>query len=473
MAQLEGARANLQTILDNLTAGVIVFDRNGAHRHRQPGRDAHPARCRCRPIAAAASTRCRAWRTSRRRSAALRAARRPAPRPASATTGRTRSSCRPAAPTAASATSITLLVRGAAMPQGARLLVFDDITELVSAQRVEAWSEVARRLAHEIKNPLTPIQLSAERLQHEARRQARGRRPGACSSARSTTIVDQVQAMKRWSTSSATTRACRRRDLKPLDLNALVAEVLGLYGAAQEPGRAARRARRRRCRRSSATRTQLRQVIHNLVQNALDAVAEQARRPRARRAPRRRATSSGDVARGAPASSSTTAPASPTRSSSAPSSPTSRPRPRAPASAWRWSRRSPTSTARACASPTSATPRGEAGEPRRAARKSRYHFRNSRRRPAPPRPQRRRRRRSRRTEGFMATILVVDDELGIRALLSEILDDEGHTVELAENAAAGARLPRAHPARPGAARHLDARRRRHHAAEGVGRGRRC
>ena len=51
------------------------------------------------------------------------------------------------------------------MPQGARLMVFDDITELVSAQRVEAWSEVARRLAHEIKNPLTPIQLSAERLQ--------------------------------------------------------------------------------------------------------------------------------------------------------------------------------------------------------------------------------------------------------------------------------------------------------------------
>ena len=53
------------------------------------------------------------------------------------------------------------------MPQGARLMVFDDITELVSAQRIEAWSEVARRLAHEIKNPLTPIQLSAERLQHK------------------------------------------------------------------------------------------------------------------------------------------------------------------------------------------------------------------------------------------------------------------------------------------------------------------
>jgi nitrogen fixation/metabolism regulation signal transduction histidine kinase len=48
---------------------------------------------------------------------------------------------------------------------GSRLLVFDDISEIVSAQRAQAWGEVARRLAHEIKNPLTPIQLSAERLE--------------------------------------------------------------------------------------------------------------------------------------------------------------------------------------------------------------------------------------------------------------------------------------------------------------------
>ena len=82
------------------------------------------------------------------------------------------------------------------MPQGARLMVFDDITELVSAQRVEAWSEVARRLAHEIKNPLTPIQLSAERLQHQARPQARRRRRRRMLERSVTTIVNQVQAMK-------------------------------------------------------------------------------------------------------------------------------------------------------------------------------------------------------------------------------------------------------------------------------------
>jgi two-component system nitrogen regulation response regulator NtrX len=67
----------------------------------------------------------------------------------------------------------------------------------------------------------------------------------------------------------------------------------------------------------------------------------------------------------------------------------------------------------------------------------------------------------------MAKILVVDDEVGIRELLSEILRDEGHDVQLAENAAA-ARAARNHAARPGAARHLDARHRRHHAAQGMG-----
>jgi two-component system nitrogen regulation sensor histidine kinase NtrY len=59
----------------------------------------------------------------------------------------------------------TLVARGAVLPQGEWLLVFDDITEIVSAQRTQAWSEVARRLAHEIKNPLTPIKLSAQRLE--------------------------------------------------------------------------------------------------------------------------------------------------------------------------------------------------------------------------------------------------------------------------------------------------------------------
>ena len=62
---------------------------------------------------------------------------------------------------------VTLFIRGTQLTADLRMVVFDDITDVVSAQRSIAWSEVARRLAHEIKNPLTPIQLSAERLQHK------------------------------------------------------------------------------------------------------------------------------------------------------------------------------------------------------------------------------------------------------------------------------------------------------------------
>ena len=73
--------------------------------------------------------------------------------------------------TGANRDTLSLLVRGAFMPQGARLVVFDDITELVAAQRTAAWADVARRIAHEIKNPLTPIQLSAERLKRKYRKE--------------------------------------------------------------------------------------------------------------------------------------------------------------------------------------------------------------------------------------------------------------------------------------------------------------
>ena len=168
--------------------------------------------------------------------------------------------------------SITLLVRGASMPQGATLMVFDDITELVSAQRSEAWSEVARRLAHEIKNPLTPIQLSAERLQHKLGPKLEGA-DQAMLGRSVDTIVSQVQAMKTLVNEFRDYARLPAAHLIPIDLNALVAEVLGLYGAAQEAGHL-------HADLAPALpaivgdSTQLRQVIHNLVQNALDAVAD-------------------------------------------------------------------------------------------------------------------------------------------------------------------------------------------------------
>ena len=167
---------------------------------------------------------------------------------------------------------LTLLARGAAMPNGARLLVFDDITEVVSAQRTQAWSEVARRLAHEIKNPLTPIQLSAERLQHKLEARLEGAEQAML--VRSVgTIVNQVQAMKRLVDEFRDYARLPSAQMKPLDLNELVAEVLALYANAQESGHLAAH-----CEPGLPAllgdATQLRQVIHNLLQNALDAVAD-------------------------------------------------------------------------------------------------------------------------------------------------------------------------------------------------------
>jgi nitrogen fixation/metabolism regulation signal transduction histidine kinase len=273
VTQVEGARANLQTILDNLTAGVIVFDRNGNIDTVNPGAtrilrlplSAYRGR-RLDEVAGLGTFAQTVWQRFELHAASPEAGERDHWQDSfelqigGGAPGRERD-------------SITLLVRGAAMPQGARLMVFDDITELVSAQRVEAWSEVARRLAHEIKNPLTPIQLSAERLELKL--------GGKLESADRTmlersvsTIVNQVQAMKALVNEFRDYARLPASTFDALDVNALVHEVLGLYGAAQEAGRL-------HAELAVALPeivgdgTQLRQVIHNLVQNALDAVAEQ------------------------------------------------------------------------------------------------------------------------------------------------------------------------------------------------------
>ena len=205
MVQLEGARTRLQTILDTLTAGVIVFDREGRIDTVNPG----ATRILQRPLSA--------WRGRRlselpeleafatRRRAALRDCWPPAPRPASATSGRTPSTC-----TRGDGATLTLLVRGATLPGESRLMVFDDITEIVSAQRSAAWAEVARRLAHEIKNPLTPIQLSAERLRTSWKPSSRAPTRRCCC-ARWPPSSTRCRPCRRWSTSSATTRGCPQR----------------------------------------------------------------------------------------------------------------------------------------------------------------------------------------------------------------------------------------------------------------------
>jgi nitrogen fixation/metabolism regulation signal transduction histidine kinase len=164
-----------------------------------------------------------------------------------------------------------LLLRGSRLPEasgGGDVVVFDDVTRITAAQRSAAWGEVARRLAHEIKNPLTPIQLSAERLQFKlADKLSNG---DADMLARGTqTIINQVQAMKRMVDDFRDYSRLPAPVLAPLDLNELVGEVLGLYesssaalnislGEALPP--------------VFGDATQLRQIIHNLLRNAEDAL---------------------------------------------------------------------------------------------------------------------------------------------------------------------------------------------------------
>ena len=107
----------------------------------------------------------------------------------------------------------TLLVRIAAEHNDGDIsgfvVTFDDITELLSAQRKAAWADIARRIAHEIKNPLTPIQLSAERLRRRYLKEIKkDPRPSRSAPIRSS-AMSAISAG--WSTSSRPSRACRRR----------------------------------------------------------------------------------------------------------------------------------------------------------------------------------------------------------------------------------------------------------------------
>jgi nitrogen fixation/metabolism regulation signal transduction histidine kinase len=169
----------------------------------------------------------------------------------------------------------TLLLRGSRLPgapvQG-YVVVFDDVSELLQAQRDAAWSEVARRLAHEIKNPLTPIQLSAERLavklaSHLDEADQETLRRGT------QTIVSQVSAMKHMVDDFAIyARQPRPGQMQAVDLAALLLDVLALYDnlrphvALAVPDAPVI---------IQGEPTRLRQVFHNLLQNAVDAQSGQ------------------------------------------------------------------------------------------------------------------------------------------------------------------------------------------------------
>ena len=275
MTQVDAARANLQTILDNLTAGVIVLDVQGRIQSSNPG----ATRILRAPLAAYhgqslgevpglglfakdvdaqftdfisdmnAPHGLGQWQQSFELNTAM-----------------------PGAPDSA----ITLIARGAKMPGAEEfLLVFDDVSEMVSAQRAQAWGEVARRLAHEIKNPLTPIQLSAERLEMKLAGKLAG--PEQALLTRSVkTIVDQVDAMKRLVNEFRDYARLPAAELKPVDLNALLGDVMQLY-ANDNAVVPVHTELDLTAPFIKGDAQQLRQVIHNLVQNAQDAQEGMAR----------------------------------------------------------------------------------------------------------------------------------------------------------------------------------------------------
>jgi nitrogen fixation/metabolism regulation signal transduction histidine kinase len=283
-AALQSAKAHLESVLANMSAGVIVLDAEGlvvnsndaAYRILQvePGAMAGPlakipglehfSNCITRAFSAQS-----AHSAAERRKRAHWQQQIEIPRRGSGDEHDH---------------DLVLLARGSRLPVGADsgfIVVFDDISDVITAQRSVAWGEVARRLAHEIKNPLTPIQLAAERMQmkledslppKEAELLKRG----------TTTIVNQVDAMKRMVDDFRDYARTPPAMLGPLDLNGLIEEILNLY-LAEDGNDVIHASLAPNLPRVMGDATQLRQVIHNLVQNAQDALVDRgpdAPRPR-------------------------------------------------------------------------------------------------------------------------------------------------------------------------------------------------
>ncbi len=171
-----------------------------------------------------------------------------------------------------------LLVRATRLPISAGngfVVVFDDITTMAQAQRDAAWGEVARRLAHEIKNPLTPIQLSAERLQHKL--STKLNQDDANLLQRATdTIVNQVTAMKSMVNEFSEYARAPSAVLTKLNINKLIKDVSALYESNAEASAQAKITYNLMPNMPDikGDATMLRQVLHNLMQNAQDALKQ-------------------------------------------------------------------------------------------------------------------------------------------------------------------------------------------------------
>lgn len=153
------------------------------------------------------------------------------------------------------------------------VIVFDDMTTIISAQRDAAWSEVARRLAHEIKNPLTPIQLSAERLRHKLGKKL-DVEDAAALNRLTQTIENQVDSMKSMVNAFAEYASAPQLSLVETDINQLLLELVELYRDSHidseitlvsDPS----------LPMILVDLPRIRQLVHNLIKNALEAQNEQ------------------------------------------------------------------------------------------------------------------------------------------------------------------------------------------------------
>lgn len=257
--QLETAKSSLESILANLSAGVVAFDGEQRLLLANPG----ASRILGIDLAGLIGAPLAHWPGVDGRLEAIAAPLR------EALSQRREGEWERQVLFPAEAGELTLLVRvGGAGSDGA-VAVFDDITRLLAAQRQAAWGEVARRLAHEIKNPLTPIQLSAERLQQRLRPRLDDADAEMLSRLTSN-IVAQVTALKGMVDAFSQYARMPETRLETVELGGLARQVLGLYEATGA------RIALEVAPDTPAVRgdpAKLRQVIHNLLRNAEDAVA--------------------------------------------------------------------------------------------------------------------------------------------------------------------------------------------------------
>jgi nitrogen fixation/metabolism regulation signal transduction histidine kinase len=270
MSELDAARAQVQTILDNLTSGVVVLRSDGTVQSANPGADAllhttlkdHQGRAlRDVPGLSGFGAEVQTRFETQGANATMNEGQH---------WQHTFELGDANEHSSAGLSNRTLVARGAGLPHGDWLLVIDDVTDMVSAQRSKAWGEVARRLAHEIKNPLTPIQLAAERMAIKLAPQL-PETGQALLSKSVRTIVEQVDAMKHMVNEFRDYGRLPSAELAPLALNPWLRDMASLYENSAVPvlfdlGQ--------EIPLILADAQQLRQVLHNVIQNAQDACAQ-------------------------------------------------------------------------------------------------------------------------------------------------------------------------------------------------------